>query len=119
MPEIEIDLEMAPGDIDFELAEQLEKMKPFGEGNEEPVFLMKDMEISELKSVGNGSKHLKLSLHSRGGSPKVFEAIGFGLADSNSDLKSGSRIDIVFNLSIDEWNGNKKMQLRLIDLKKV
>jgi single-stranded-DNA-specific exonuclease len=66
--------------------------------------------------VGNGSKHLKLNLSSGDNSPKIFDAIGFGLGDKFPNLKNGDSVDIVFNLQEDEWNGNKKIQLKLIDL---
>jgi single-stranded-DNA-specific exonuclease len=117
--EILIDVEVFPKDVDFDLAEGLEKFEPFGEGNKEPVFLMKNLLIREIKLVGNGEKHLKLFLGAEDGSPKIFEAIGFGLAADNLHLEIGQKVDIVFNLGLDEWNGNKKMQLKLIDIKLV
>ncbi len=116
VPEIEIDAEVTAEEVNWELLLEINKMEPFGEGNEEPVFLMKNMIVEELKNVGNGSKHLKLTLRAEN-NPKIFEAIGFGFGEKFSELKSGDRIDIVFNLQEDEWNGNKKMQLRLVDLK--
>ena len=98
--------------------EDIKKLQPFGEGNEEPVFLMKNLIIEDMKVVGNGSKHLKLSLRSQT-SPKIFEAIGFGLGDNLHGLEKGQAVDIVFNLQEDEWNGNKKMQLNLIDIRRI
>lgn len=117
IPELEIDAEIKAQDINWDLVSELKKMEPFGEGNVEPVFLMKGMLIQDLRIVGNGSKHLKLALRSRDGGPKIFDAIGFGFGDKLPDLKNGDRIDIVFNLQEDEWNGNKKIQLKLVDLK--
>lgn len=116
-PEIGIDLEIFPKDVDFRLAEMLKKMEPFGEGNREPVFLMKNLIINELKLVGNGEKHLKLFLRCQDGSPKIFEAIGFRLGGKVSEFKTGDSVDAVFNLQQDEWNGNKKIQLKLVDFK--
>lgn len=119
VPELEIDLEVQPKEIDFELAEGLQKMEPFGEGNEKPVFLMKKLIVENIKLVGNGEKHLKLQLRAQDGSPKIFEAIGFGLAEDNLHLEEGNAVDAVFTLGVDEWNGNKKIQLELIDLRLV
>ena len=117
MPEIGIDLEIGAEDINWDLVSEIKKMEPFGEGNEEPVFLMKNMLVDGLKIVGNGNKHLKLALRFQSGSPKIFDAIGFGFGEKFPDLMPGSVVDIVFNLQEDEWNGNKKIQLKLIDLK--
>lgn len=119
IPEIEIDARVKAIDIDFELAETFEKFAPFGEGNPLPVFLMENLIIHETKTVGNGDKHIKLFLRSGDGSPKIFEAIGFNLNEKFAHLKKGDKIDVVFNLEIDTWNGNKKIQLKLVDLKKI
>lgn len=116
-PEIEIDMEIELQNISWDLTADIKKMEPFGEGNPEPVFLAKDVVVEEMKIVGNGSKHIKLTLRSREGGPKIFDAIGFGMGEKFSDLKSGDNIQIVFNLQEDAWNGNKKMQLKLIDIK--
>ena len=116
-PVLDIDKEINFSDIDFELAQALKKFEPFGEDNEEPVFLTRGLVVEKIKTVGNGSQHLKVFLRGSDGTPKIFEAIGFGLANQFSELKTGNRIDAVYNLRLDEWNGNKKIQLRLIDVK--
>ena len=117
MPAIEVDCEIKLDDINWEFVSELKKMEPFGIGNEEPVFLAKNVVISDLKIVGNGSKHWKLSLMSDSGSPKIFDAIGFSLVEKFPDLKKDDKIEMVFNIQEDEWSGNKKIQLNLIDLK--
>jgi single-stranded-DNA-specific exonuclease len=118
-PSIDIDCEISPDDINWELISALKKMEPFGNGNEEPVFYAKNMSIRDLRIVGNGQKHFKLNLHGCSGSPKIFDAIGFSLVEKFPNLKIGDKIDIVFNVNEDEWNGNHKIQLKLIDLKLV
>lgn len=115
--EIKADAKVIPADIDFELAENLMKFAPFGEGNPQPVFLMEKVVIEEIRPVGANGQHMKLFLRSCDGSPKIFEAIGFNLNKKFSHLKEGSTVDIIFNLEVDSWNGNKKIQLKLIDLK--
>jgi len=114
---LEIDAEIFPKDLDFELAEGLKQLEPFGEGNQEPIFLMKNLEVNELKKVGNGEKHLKLFLKATDGTPKIFEAIGFNMTNGFSHLKVGDKANFVFTICEDNWNGNKKIQLKLIDLK--
>ena len=116
-PILEIDAEIFPKDLDFELTKALKEFEPFGEGNREPIFLMKNLEVSELKKVGNGEKHLKLLLKAQDGTPKIFEAIGFNMTNGFSHLRIGDKADFVFTISEDNWNGNKKIQLKLIDLK--
>ncbi|MDH4330180.1 MAG: single-stranded-DNA-specific exonuclease RecJ [Candidatus Moranbacteria bacterium] len=113
-----IDDEVSVNDLSFGLVDNLNKLRPFGIGNPEPAFLIKRLIIQELKWVGNGEKHLKLFLRSSDNSPKIFEAIGFSMNDKFGNLKEGDLIDMVFGIQKDEWNGNQKLQLRIVDLKK-
>jgi single-stranded-DNA-specific exonuclease len=115
--EIKVDAEVATQDIDFNLVEGLEKLKPFGEGNREPVFVLKNVVVREKKVVGNGNKHIKLFLTPSDGAPKMFEAISFNGYAKFAHVKEGDAVDILCNIQKDEWNGNKKIQLTLIDLK--
>jgi len=114
---VEIDYQIQPEEIDWNLMNEIKLMEPFGVGNKEPIFLAEKMIVVDCKIVGNGQKHLKLSLRGENKSPKIFDAIGFSLAEKFSYLKKNDRIDIVFNLEEDEWNGNKKMQFKIIDLR--
>lgn len=116
-PELEIEAEIKSQDIDFSLADFLEKIKPFGIGNPEPVFAMSDLVVEDVRTVGNGEKHLKLSLRSRDEMKKTFDAIGFYMTDPFVHIKRGDVIDVAFNLQKDEWNGNKRIQLLLVDIK--
>ncbi len=114
---IEIDYEISAEEIGWELVGELSKMEPFGGGNKQPIFCARNFIICDLKIVGNGQKHLKLTLRGESNSPKIFEAIGFSLAEKFPNLKKDDKIDIAFNLEEDEWNGNKKIQMKIIDLK--
>lgn len=118
LPTVEIDLEITSKDINWELLGEIRKMEPFGKENEEPVFLVRNLKVGEIKVVGNGSKHLKLSVLAED-SPKVFDGIGFGMGEKFSQIiQAGDKVDLVVNLQEDEWNGNRKIQLQIIDLRK-
>ncbi|KKS65174.1 MAG: Single-stranded-DNA-specific exonuclease RecJ [Parcubacteria group bacterium GW2011_GWC1_43_12] len=118
-PELSIDLEILPEEINWSLFEGLERFEPFGQANPKPVFLMKNLTIAGLRVLGNGQKHLRLDLKPESRNKKVFKAIGFNLAkNSGADLKVGDIVDLVFELVVDEWNGNRELQMRVVDVKK-
>ncbi|EKE18904.1 MAG: hypothetical protein ACD_9C00201G0002 [uncultured bacterium] len=117
--EISIDGELRSEDIDFDLVEDLEKLKPYGEGNAEPVFIIKNLVVREKRIIGNGNKHIKLFLTPSDGSPKIFEAISFNGYEKFEHVSADNRVEILCNVQKDEWNGNKKIQLTLVDLKVV
>ena len=111
--------------IDFELPDFLivqkmfaaiQKLQPFGMKNPEPVFLTKNLIVEDIRLVGNGGKHLKIRLKSKD-LKTYFEGIAFGMGEQNG-FKIGDRVDVVYNLSENEWNGNKKLQLKIKDVKK-
>jgi len=118
VPAIEIDAEIEAEDINWRLFDELVKFEPFGKGNERPVFSIKNLEIISSRTVGNGSQHLKLELKSDKLENKVFKAIGFRLAkNGNGDLKPGDKVDLAFEIIVDEWNGNRDLQLKIIDIR--
>ena len=67
----EVDEWLDPADVTLELAEDLQLMEPFGEGNPEPVFGMRGVAFSEVKLIGQDGRHLALTL-ARSGLRAVF-----------------------------------------------
>ena len=79
----------------------VEALAPFGEGNPEPVFLARGLDVMGTKVIAE--RHLKLTVKQDGG---VFEAIGFGQAQRKPAL--GRRVDMVFTPETDHWQGNRQ-----------
>lgn len=114
-PVLKIDLEVVPEDLSFSLWEQLARFGPFGTGNPEPVFLSHNLVIVDAKTVGNGNQHLALTVQSAVSDLKL-RAIAFGMGVMLSQLSPGRKVDLVYNLISDQWNGQKKLQLKIKDL---
>ncbi|NTW27413.1 MAG: single-stranded-DNA-specific exonuclease RecJ [Candidatus Moranbacteria bacterium] len=116
-PEVRIDGQLKSSEIDFDLVDDLEKLKPFGQGNDEPIFVIRDLIVREKRTIGTGNKHIKLFLSPSDGSPKVFEAISFNGYDRYSKIAQNDCVDVACNIQKDEWNGNKRIQLMVVDVK--
>ncbi len=114
-----IDTEIELEEINKKLVKELALFEPFGSQNEKPVFVSRRLRIRDLKIVGNGEKHLKLWLVEEPNVNRSLECIGFQFADEFSHLKIGDRVNVVFNLEQDNWNGLDKIQAVLIDIEKV
>lgn len=114
IPKLTIDCEIKLSSIDQNLVDSLELFSPFGPKNFCPVFLTKNLEIfGEPYIVGNN--HLRLKVK-KGDS--IFDAIGFGLGDWVKPLSMKRiKIDLVYMIEKNEWNGNTRFQLRIKDLK--
>ena len=120
IPLLNIDLELEPEELNFEIYEEIQRFAPFGEENPRPLFLMKNLMISNFKAVGNNCSHLKMYLTKELKNSKIkgFQAIGFGLGDFCDKIKQGDKVDVVSELITDDWNGARKLQLKIVDLKK-
>ncbi len=107
-PCIRVDVLLEPDQIESELISQLETLQPFGQGNPEPVFWTKNFSLCGSRLVGSG--HLKLSFKTSQG---ILESIGFGMAEAEPRLASS--LQCVFSCQFNEWNGTKRIQLKLSD----
>jgi single-stranded-DNA-specific exonuclease len=117
-PELWIDACLKSEHIVPKLLSGIKLFAPFGAGNPEPVFMLENMRVVEARLVGNGNKHLKLKLAPENDKMKIFEAIGFSLGKTFSDLRQGECLDVVFQLSENTWNGTTAIQLKLLDIRR-
>ena len=111
---LKIDLELDFGLIDKNLVDLLTKFEPHGIGNFTPIFMTKEVRLVDSRTVGNESKHLKLTLEKDG---RIFPAIAFGMGELYGKLKPGQKIDVAYNLENNVWNGNESLQLKIKDIK--
>ena len=117
VPEIKVDAELDVEIINFKFLEDLEKLKPFGQGNDEPIFAIRNLIVREKRVLGSGNKHIKFFLSPTNGEPKIFEAVSFNGFEKYQSIKEDDVIDVLCNVQKDEWNGNKKIQLMIVDIK--
>lgn len=110
---ISIDAETAPEDITWETLELIEKLAPFGIGNPKPKLCARGLQVVEYRGVSEG-KHLKLRLKF---GETILEAIAFNQGFQMNKLTPNQLVDVVFELSTNEWNGRKDMQMKVIDIK--
>ncbi len=114
-PAIEIDCELSLEHVNWELWEALQELGPFGSGNLQPKFLVRDIAVLDSATVGRGAQHLKLKLMSSKGA--AFSAIGFGLGFWGEKLKPGDQIDLVCSLQENLFNGRRSLELQVEDLR--
>ena len=88
-------------------------MEPFGPENLRPVFVAKKVWNTGYSRIVK-EEHIKFSLKQNN---IVFTGIGFKMADKFPLLQMNKPIDIVFKIDENEWNGNKTLQLRMIDFR--
>lgn len=113
---LNIDIELPEDLINLDLWDKIKKLYPFGMGNTEPMFVTENLRIENIRLVGKEGKHLKLGLKSING--RYFDGIAFGMGATNS-MVIGDNISVVYTLELDEWNGNRKLQMKIKDIKTI
>ncbi|MDP2587017.1 MAG: single-stranded-DNA-specific exonuclease RecJ [Candidatus Komeilibacteria bacterium] len=113
-PTLMIDRELILNEVNWDLIEALEEFKPFGENNYKPRFLLKNVAVVVAEAIGADKTHLRLLVSQGERREKI---ICFGFANVCASLKPGDQIDVVCELGINQWNGNREIQLSLVDIK--
>ncbi|MGB0254786.1 MAG: single-stranded-DNA-specific exonuclease RecJ [Flavobacteriaceae bacterium] len=114
-PTLALDVALPFDAITPKLLRILRQMEPFGPENKSPVFYTDGvLDNGTAKTVGKENAHLKARFVQGNHSP--IDAIGFGLGDKLSLVKSGSPLRIAFALEENHWQGNVSVQLRLKDI---
>lgn len=125
IPLLELDGALSFSEIGLPLVRRLRELEPFGVGNPEPLFMTADVEVLERREFNGGCR---LRLRQAG---KILEAVVFGSQyrfasdelraaisnpqSENSLLIPGVRIDIVYRLGENEWNGSSAVELKIAD----
>ena len=101
-----------PEDVTLELAEDLARLEPFGEGNPEPVFGLKGVFFADVKPLGADGRHLSVTLRKSG-----LRAIQWGRGELVEQLRAASAEphDITFTLAVSDY-GERHVELRLVGI---
>lgn len=107
---LRIDAALPLADLSLHLVEQVQRLAPFGNGNSTPVFLSQGLEIADDRRLGRDGTHRRLVLQDGKGNKQPL--IWFHGADVQLPE---SPLDFAFTLSINEYKGERSLQLGYID----
>ncbi len=115
---LRIDCNLSFSMLDISIYDAIQKLAPFGMANPQPVFLTEKVIIEDIRLVGQEGKHLKLKVKSQKSKVGI-DAIAFGFGELSQKLHIGDKINIVYSIEDDSWNGNRRLQLKIKDLKEI
>lgn len=113
-PVLTVDAEINLRGVKPGLVEDITRLQPFGYGNPTPTFLTRQLTIKSLKTMGQDNQHLRLALHD---GKQVWSAVAFRHGFWAGRLRLSQLIDIVYTLDFNDWNGERRMQLEIKDLR--
>jgi len=111
-PVLYIDGGLSAEQCNTSVLDALRDFEPFGEGNPEPVWIIRGVYPVSFRSVGQNGKHLQISFQSGN---TTLRGIGFGMGHRTSELDR--ILDVAFTLSADSWRGGDAVQLVVLDIK--
>lgn len=111
-PILSVDTEIELAQISWELQQELDRLEPCGYANPHPLFLSRNVQVRNQRTVGGEGQHLKLWLSDG-------QAIWNGIAFRQGEWaeKLPDRVDIVYHLQVNEWNGQRMLQLNIQDIR--
>ena len=118
VPRIFIDTELSFSEINDVFFKTMSQFQPFGPENMSPVFVSRNIfDTGSGRMVGSSGEHLKLDLCQESTGQKSFSAIAFSQANHFEYIKGGNPFDICYSLEMNEFRGNRNLQLNVRDIK--
>jgi single-stranded-DNA-specific exonuclease len=94
---------------------QIDKLRPFGEQNERPVFLSQGLRLAEEPRILGGDKtHLQVQLRS---GAQVLKGMAFGMAARAGELCMGEDVHAVYSPKWNTFRGQTKLEIELLDFR--
>ena len=134
VPNIYIDKELRLDDVTFELADSLNTLAPFGKENKQPLFATHEVYTENVEIIGQSGATMRLDFRLASG--RKLRAVAFKSVDKFAEMLSESysdevvqnflhgrirnmtvKMDIVYHIEINEYNGNSSLQLRIVDFR--
>jgi single-stranded-DNA-specific exonuclease len=115
-PELVLDAEVPLHALTHGLLQDLDRLEPYGCANRRPLFLASGLHVvAEPTRMGGGERHLGFRVRQEG---TTMRAVAFGMGDRLEELMSdGGRCCLAFTPRVNEWNGFRKIELEVADLR--
>jgi len=104
------------GDLTEEFVEELSLLEPYGEGNPEPVLKLSGVLVLSADKMGSDGRHLRLNVRGRDG--KTMKLVAFYAEDAWFEVEEGERVDVLVTLDVNEWNGLRSVEGRILSVER-
>lgn len=111
-----IDTELSLDAVNWQLADELGKLAPFGIGNEKPVFLFRNVSPATVKSFGKTGDHIELGFKKSNGSALPAIAFFAGTTEWAKRVKPNQPVDLVASVEKSMFRGRPELRLRVVDV---
>jgi len=113
IPTLTIDTVIRTEDLTESLISGIQDIGPYGEDNPEPVLMIEKVFVRDIFMMSAG-KHLKFVVEKNG---SKYECVWWNKGNLKDALSFDMQLDVAFKPSMNSWNGNRKIQLTVEDVK--
>ncbi|MBQ9070430.1 MAG: single-stranded-DNA-specific exonuclease RecJ [Clostridia bacterium] len=113
IPTASADIEIELTDANIELADELRILEPYGVGNPIPAFVIRGATLTEISPISEG-KHTRFAFTD---GKRAIVGMFFSCRHESLGLYVGDRVDVLFNIDVNEWAGRRNVQLIVRDIK--
>jgi single-stranded-DNA-specific exonuclease len=112
--ELALDVDLPPERLTLDTARALDVLQPYGAGNEQPLFLVRGLQVRKYDTMGQDRRHLRINFATKRG---MIRAVSWGAADRSRELLIQPLIDIAATIGVDTWNGQTRLHVDVKDFR--
>ncbi len=101
------------GGFDEQLLAELSRLEPCGNGNPEPVFCVRSVLVTGRRVMGSDGQHVHYTFEDEKG--RYFSVVAWRMADTYTE-DIGEQVDVWLELTLNEWQGRRNVEGRLVRL---
>jgi single-stranded-DNA-specific exonuclease len=113
IPVTYLDEEIQLDNVNLSSLDELGLLAPFGMDNPKPKVLINNVDITTIRKIGSEQNHLKVLVNEKG---STLDGVGFGLGPLVDHISPASKISLIGELSVNEWNNIRKPQIFIHDI---
>lgn len=116
---IEIDCVCSVGDLDLPTVQEIQTLAPFGRDNRKPLFLLEDVEVTQVRMFGKTATNLEITVRQQSGrGPMGFLRAQWWDGAKHAGLFArGTRVDLVVEAGLDSFRNLAETQARVVDIR--
>ena len=115
IPSLQVEAELDIKQLSPALIKELDQLEPYGLSNPSPVFVLHGVQVAAHSKMGKNKTHLKLDLYK---DENFIGAVGWNMGGLVEEIISKTdRLDVAFQVEINEWRGKESVRLVLQDIK--
>jgi single-stranded-DNA-specific exonuclease len=112
--ELALDADLPAERLSLDTARALDVLQPYGVGNEQPLFLVRGLQVRQYDTMGQDRRHLRINFATKRGTVR---AVSWGAADRSRELLTQPLIDIAATIGVDTWNGQSRLHVDVKDFR--